>query len=221
MRFSHYEQGNRLRRSGVHHAEDFYASHVARYQAIFSRDFFVERSGFGSTAPDPIFIVGLPRAGSTLLEQILSSHSLVEGTMELPDVISIARALGERGGRSQESKYPEVLATLAGAEFRALGERYLEQTRIQRKTCKPFFIDKMPNNFAHVGLIHLMLPNAKIIDARRHPLGCCFSAYKQHFGRGQLFTYSLAGLGAFLSRLRRADGAFGRGAAGARPSGLL
>ena len=117
--------------------------------------------------------------------------------MELPDVIAMARVLGERKNRSQESKYPDVLATLGAAEFRALGERYIEQTRIQRKTDAPFFIDKMPNNFAHIGLIHLMLPRAKIIDARRHPLGCCVSAFKQHFARGQAFTYDLAELGRY------------------------
>ena len=117
--------------------------------------------------------------------------------MELPDVIAMARVLGERKNRSQESKYPDVLATLGAAEFRALGERYIEQTRIQRKTDAPFFIDKMPNNFAHIGLIHLMLPRAKIIDARRHPFGCCFSAFKQHFARGQAFTYDLAELGRY------------------------
>jgi tetratricopeptide (TPR) repeat protein len=195
--FRHYEQGNRLRRSQISYDAEGNASHVARSKALFSRMFFAERAGFGSDAPDAIFIVGLPRSGSTLLEQILSSHSAVEGTMELPDVISIARVLGERKNRSQESKYPDVLATLGAAEFRALGERYIEQTRIQRKTNAPFFIDKMPNNFAHLGLIHLMLPRAKIIDARRHPLGCCFSAFKQHFARGQSFTYDLAELGRY------------------------
>src|SRR3972149_11569699 len=109
----------------------------------------------------------------------------------------MARVLGEKRNRSQESRYPDVLATLGAAEFRDLGERYVEQTRIQRKTDAPHFIDKMPNNFAHVGLIHLMLPHARIIDARRHPLGCCFSAFKQHFARGQRFTYDLAELGRY------------------------
>ncbi len=195
--FSHYEQGNRLRRSLVQYGPDHNSSQVARYKALFSRAFFAERRDFGSTAPDPIFIVGLPRAGSTLLEQILSSHSAVEGTMELPDVIGIARALGERNGGSQESKYPDVLATQSATQLRALGERYIEQTRIQRKTDAPYFIDKMPNNFAHIGLIHLMLPRARIIDARRHPLGCCFSAYRQHFARGGLYTYDLIELGRY------------------------
>jgi tetratricopeptide (TPR) repeat protein len=195
--FSNYEQGNRLRRSLIQYGPDSNTSHVARYKTFFSKTFFAERGGFGALAPDPIFIVGLPRAGSTLIEQILSSHSAVEGTMELRDVISIARVLGEPKNQSRESEYPEVLATLGAAELCALGERYIERTRIQRKTGARFFIDKMPNNFAHVGLIHLMLPHAKIIDARRHPLGGCFSAYKQHFAQGQRFTYDLAELGRY------------------------
>ncbi|HXV40851.1 MAG TPA: sulfotransferase [Steroidobacteraceae bacterium] len=195
--FQHYQRGNRLRRAQIKYDADENARHVSRSKALFSMAFFQERAGFGCGAPDPIFIVGLPRAGSTLIEQILSSHSAVEGTMELPDVISIARALGERRSRNQESKYPEVLSTLGADELRSLGERYLEQTRIQRKTAAPHFIDKMPNNFAHVGLIHLMLPKARIIDARRHPLGCCFSVYKQHFARGQHFAYDLTELGRY------------------------
>src|SRR5690606_15641096 len=142
-----------------------------RSKALFTREFFAERAGSGCPAPDPIFIVGLPRAGSTLIEQILASHPAVEGTMELPDIITLARKLGERKSRAETSKYPEVLATLSASELRSLGEHYLESTRIQRKTAAPFFVDKMPNNFLHLGLIHLILPNAKIIDARRHPLG--------------------------------------------------
>ncbi len=195
--FEHYVTGNRLRRATTGYDPDETTSHTQRCKELFSREFFSQRSGWGSAAPDPIFIVGLPRSGSTLLEQVLSSHSAVEGTMELPDVISIARALGGRKIRAETSRYPEVLATLGAAECRALGEQYLERTRIQRKTGAPLFIDKMPNNFAHVGLIHLMLPAAKIIDARRHPLGCCFSAFKQHFARGQNFTYDLQELGRY------------------------
>ncbi|MGQ0383315.1 MAG: tetratricopeptide repeat-containing sulfotransferase family protein [Gammaproteobacteria bacterium] len=195
--FAHYEEGNRRRRTLIQYHAGENHSKMVRYKSLFSKQLFSERAGFGSAAMDPIFVVGLPRSGSTLIEQILSSHPAVEGTMELPDVISIARMLGERTSRTQESKYPEVLATLGAAEFRALGERYLDQTRVQRKTGAPHFIDKMPNNFAHIGLIHLMLPNARIIDARRHPLGCCFSAYKQHFARGQHFTYDLADLGRY------------------------
>lgn len=195
--FSHYERGNHARRALIHYDADKNATNLMRSRTLFSKKFFAERADFGLNAPDPIFIVGLPRAGSTLLEQILSSHSAVEGTMELPDVISIAREFGERKSRSEKSKYPEVLGSLNAAEFHALGERYVLQTRIQRKTEAPHFIDKMPNNFAHVGLIHLMLPQAKIIDARRHPLGCCFSAFKQHFAHGQHFSYNLEDLGRY------------------------
>ena len=153
----------------------------------------------GCTASDPIFIVGLPRSGSTLIEQILSSHSAIEGTMELPDIIAIARRLGGKKRAGEASAYPEILAALDPGEFAALGEEYLTRTRIQRKLGRPFFIDKMPNNFLHVGLIHLIFPNAKIIDARRHPLGCCFSCFKQHFARGQAFTYDLDDIGRYYA----------------------
>jgi Sulfotransferase family len=139
----------------------------------------------------------MPRAGSTLIEQMLSSHSLIEGTMELPDILALAKELGGRRKRADRSRYPEILATLSREDLRVLGQRYLAQTRIQRKTNKPFFIDKMPNNFAHVGLIHLALPNARIIDARRHPLACCFSNYKQHFASGQNFSYDLVDVGRY------------------------
>jgi tetratricopeptide (TPR) repeat protein len=195
--FANYLEGNRLRRALIRYDADENSAKTAGSKTLFTRKFFEERAGFGSAAADPIFIVGLPRSGSTLLEQILSSHSAVEGTMELPDIISIARELGGRRSRAQESKYPEVLATLGAAELKALGERYLGQTRVQRKTAAPFFIDKMPNNFAHLGMIHLMLPHAKVIDARRHPLACCFSAFKQHFARGQHFTFDLVEVGRY------------------------
>lgn len=196
--FEHYAQGNRIRRAGVRYSADEMSEHVRRCKALFTAEFFAGRAGYGTQARDPIFVVGLPRAGSTLLEQILASHSQVEGTMELPDVPGIARSFIRAADRGA-SKYPQALAHLSAAESRALGEQYLQQTRIQRKTAAPFFIDKMPNNFAHIGLIHLMLPNARIIDARRHPLGCCFSGFKQHFARGQHFTYSLEEIGRYYS----------------------
>jgi cytochrome c-type biogenesis protein CcmH/NrfG len=195
--FRHYADGNALRRAGVQYSADDNTEHTQRSKALFTAEYFALRPGYGCQAPDPIFIVGLPRAGSTLIEQILASHSQVEGTMELPDVIAITRSLGGWKSRDAKSRYPELLAGLSAAECAALGERYLEQSRIQRKTAKPFFIDKMPNNFVHTGFIHLVLPNAKIIDARRHPLGCCFSAFKQHFARGQHYTYSLDEIGAY------------------------
>jgi predicted Zn-dependent protease len=195
--FEHYEQGNRLRRELVQYEADETSEQMRRSKQLLTSEFFAAREGWGSSAPDPIFIVGLPRAGSTLLEQILSSHPLVEGTMELPDIIDMARSLGGGRARGEASKYPEVLAELSADQLRELGDQYIANTRIQRKTDAPFFIDKMPNNFAHVGLIQLMLPRAKIIDARRHPLGCCFSGFKQHFARGQHFTYGLDDLGRY------------------------
>jgi tetratricopeptide (TPR) repeat protein len=195
--FEHYAQGNALRRAIIHYEPAQTRKHVERARKLFTREFFAARPGCGSPAPDPIFIVGLPRAGSTLLEQILASHSRVEGTMELPDIVGIARSLADERRTPEGPRYPELLETLSPTELRALGEKYLADTRVQRKTGAPLFIDKMPNNFLHVGLIHLILPNAKIIDARRHPLGCCFSGYKQHFARGQNFSYDLADIGRY------------------------
>jgi tetratricopeptide (TPR) repeat protein len=195
--FEHYAQGNRLRRAQLSYQPEEMSTHVSRTKSSFNAQFFADRLNYGAAAPDPIFIVGLPRSGSTLLEQILSSHSQVEGTMELPDIAGIARSLFDIAKKAQISGYPALLATMTADQCRELGERYILQTRIQRKTAAPFFIDKMPNNFAHIGLIQLALPHAKIIDARRHPLGCCFSGFKQHFARGQSFTYSLEDIGRY------------------------
>jgi len=195
--FEHYAHGNRMRRSTLRYAPEKLTAHVRRAKALLTKEFFAERSGFGAAAPDPIFIVGLPRAGSTLIEQILSSHSQVEGTMELPNIPAIAKALTARARKLELASYTELLPTLSREECRALGEEYLSETQIQRKTRAPFFIDKRPNNFEHIGLMHLALPHAKIIDARRHPLGCCFSGFKQHFARGQSFTYGLEDIGRY------------------------
>jgi predicted Zn-dependent protease len=197
--FLHYQQGNELRRATLAYSAKDTSARVARIKRGYTREFFEQRRGFGAAAADPIFIVGLPRAGSTLLEQILSSHSAVEGTMELPEITSITRELRGQGSAGQAMPYHDVLEAMGAEELRALGERYLQHTRIQRKTDAPFFIDKMPNNFLHIGLIRLMLPNAKIVDARRHPLACCFSGYKQHFARGQSFTYSLDDIGRYYA----------------------
>ncbi len=197
--FEHYAAGAALRRAQLDYDAEENAADTARTKAVFTPAFLAARAGQGCQAPDPIFIVGLPRAGSTLIEQILASHSQVEGTMELPDLIVMARRLGGKVARRADSTYPEGLADLSPDDLKALGEEFLERTRIQRKTAKPFFIDKMPNNFAHVGLIHLILPNAKIIDARRHPLGCCFSGFKQHFARGQAFSYDLTDIGRYYA----------------------
>jgi tetratricopeptide (TPR) repeat protein len=196
--FDHYAQGNRIRRSGISYSAQEMTSHVHHSKSLLTSEFFARRSGYGDPSSAPIFIVGLPRAGSTLLEQILSSHSLVEGTMELPDIPALAKSLAQTAKRADgTARYQEALASLDEHECRALGEEYLSRTRVQRKSDAPFFIDKMPNNFAHIGLIHLALPNARIIDARRHPLGCCFSGFKQHFARGQNFTYSLEDIGRY------------------------
>jgi tetratricopeptide (TPR) repeat protein len=193
--FGHYARGNEIRRRLHPYRADDNLAYVQRTRKVLTRDFFAARSGAGAQAADPIFIVGLPRAGSTLLEQVLASHSLVEGTMELPQIPQLARELAGRNARQQD--FAGVIEKLTPEELRALGERYLEDTRALRKTNAPFFIDKMPNNCWYVGLIHLMLPNARIIDARRHPLGCCFSCFKQQFARGQNFTYSLTDLGRY------------------------
>jgi Flp pilus assembly protein TadD len=195
--FEHYSSGNALRRKEVHYEAAEVSGSVRRTKALCTREFFASRNGFGSPAPDPIFIVGLPRSGSTLLEQILSSHSQVEGTMELPEIIGITQLMRERVGRADHLEYPEGLARLTAADCREFGEQYLAKTRIVRKAGTPFFIDKMPNNFLHLALIHLILPNAKIIDARRHPLGCRFSGFKQHFARGQHFSYRLEDIGRY------------------------
>ena len=195
--FEHYLEGNRLRRAMISYDAEENHAHVTRSKQFFTRELFEERAGWGSQAPDPIFVVGLPRSGSTLIEQILASHSRVEGTMELPDVGMLARLVGTRTSRPGLAAYPRALLKFSAGELRELGDRYLAQTRVQRKTGAPFFIDKMPNNFAHVGFIHLMLPNAKIIDARRHPLGCCLSGFKQHFARGQTFSYDLEEIGRY------------------------
>jgi hypothetical protein len=156
--------------------------------AVATPDLFARHSGTGCPAPDPIFILGMPRAGSTLVEQILSSHSQIEGTSELHDIPIIAH---------HEPDYPESLATLSPDRLRELGELYLSRTRVHRRTGRPLFIDKLPNNWVHVALIRLILPNAKIIDARRHPLACCFANFRQHFARGQPFSYGLGDMGRY------------------------
>ena len=195
--FAHYAAGNALRRKVHGYDPEANARFTRRSKLLFTPQFFAARAGAGSQARDPIFIVGLPRAGSTLLEQILASHSLVEGTMELPDLPRIARDLAGPMETEEEGAFLARVADLDRGQFRALGERYLAETRVMRQTDAPRFIDKMPNNFWYVGLIHLMLPNALIIDARRHPLACCFSCFKQHFARGQWFTYGLEDLGRY------------------------
>jgi tetratricopeptide (TPR) repeat protein len=193
--FAHYAAGNAQRREQLRHDPDDFLRQVERVRTAFDAAFFADRVGWGHEAPDPIFILGMPRAGSTLIEQILSSHSQIEGTMELPDIPALVLRTEEGGGH-----YPAVLASLAAADVEALGRDYIERTRVQRREGKPFFIDKLPNNWLHTGFIHLILPNAKIIDARRHPLDCGFSNFKQHFARGQSFSYALDDMGRYYAR---------------------
>jgi len=183
--FAYFAAGNALRRKSQPYSRKDTTLAVDRAIATFTRECFEGRRG-GCEAADPIFIVGMPRAGSTLVEQILSSHSLVEGTSELPDLPALAR---------KNPGYPKSVLALSEMELTALGEEYLERVSVQRRTDKPFFVDKLPNNWLYVPFIQLVLPNAKIIDARRHPLGCCFSNFRQHFARGQAFAYDLTDVG--------------------------
>jgi tetratricopeptide (TPR) repeat protein len=194
--FEAYRRGNLIRRKTVRWDPDAHHGNMNDLIKFFEPALFADRAGQGCQETAPIFIVGLPRAGSTLLEQILASHSQVEGTMELPDIISMARRLSGKKKRDEASLYPRVLADMNSGQLRELGEEYLDRTRVHR-TDTPYFIDKMPNNFTHIGMIHLILPNAKIIDARRLPLACCFSGFKQLFASGQNFTYNLEEIGRY------------------------
>ena len=188
--FEYYERGNALKKADSPYRAELVEKNTTDQKETCDEIFFASRSGWGCQDRDPIFIVGLPRAGSTLLEQILASHSMVEGTMELADVGTIVVELEGHTNSNAHHAYPKLLETLTAEDFARLGEKYIRDTRIYR-TNKPFFIDKMPNNFRHIGLIHLMFPNAKIIDARRESMACCFSNFKQLFATGQEFTYSM------------------------------
>jgi tetratricopeptide (TPR) repeat protein len=190
--FAHYARGAQIRRRTSGHDPEPLSAVLARDRALFSPAFLATRQGWGSPADDPIFIVGLPRSGSTLIEQILASHSEVEGTMELSDLGIIANDLGW-----MTTDYPAAIARMDSAAAARLGERYLQRTRVHRTLGRPRFVDKMPSNFQHIGLIQLILPHARIIDARRHPLGACFSAFKQHWAQGQDFSYDLGDLGRY------------------------
>lgn len=192
--FRHYESGNRRRRRTVPFDVEHFEDKTRRVLHCFDAPFFEERPGMGFQDDAPIFIVGLPRSGSTLVEQILASHSAVEGTFELPNVLSIVRELDH--SNPEHDAYPESVRTLPPERFAELGRRYLEETAPIR-TGRRRFIDKMPNNFSHVGLIHAMLPRATVIDVRRHPLDACFSTYKQFFAEGQSFSYGLEDLGRY------------------------
>ena len=192
--FGYYDEGNQLKRQQTRYDADRMTTELEAQAAHCTAALFAAKAGMGLDARDPIFIVGLPRAGSTLLEQILASHSQVDGTMELPNILSLAHRL--RGRKAGQSAYPAVLHDLDTEALERIGQDYIEGTRIHRDGA-PHFIDKMPNNFRHIGLIHLILPNARIIDARRDPLDCGFSGFKQLFAEGQEFTYGLREVGQY------------------------
>ena len=194
--FAHYREGNDLKRTQTRYSADAMSAELARQREVCTADLFARHEGDGHPAPDPIFILGLPRAGSTLLEQILASHSQVDGTLELPNILALAHRL--RGRKAGASRYPDILGDLSGEQLADFGRQFIEDTRIHRQGA-PFFIDKMPNNFRHIGLIHLILPNATIIDARRDPMDCCFSGFKQLFAEGQEFTYGLEQIGRYYA----------------------
>ena len=194
--FSFYVQGNHLKKSQSRYDADQVTNELELQHKHVTAKLLLEKKDFGHASPDPIFIVGMPRAGSTLIEQILSSHSQVDGTLELPNVLSLSQKLRRHSIEGTVPGYPQILEQLDAKELAQFGKDFIEDTKIHRQGAA-FFIDKMPNNFRHLGLIKMMLPNAKIIDARRNPLDCCFSAFKQLFAEGQEFSYSLADVGQY------------------------
>ena len=195
--FAHYARGASLQRATMPYDADATSDYVQRAKTMYTSQFFADRSAWGSERRDPIFIVGLPRSGSTLLEQILASHSQVEGTRELPDVPAMVAELAAPAKPGGEPRYPEPVAALRRSEIEAMAARYLAETEVRRPLGLPRFVDKMLGNFSHIGLIHLMFPRATIIDARRHPLGCGFSCYKQLFAQGMNYSYDLGELGRY------------------------
>jgi len=192
--FDHYSDGNRRRRKTVPFDIGRFEAKTVRVIECFDPGFFAGQAGCGWRDPAPVFIVGLPRSGSTLVEQILASHSAVEGTFELPNVLTIVREFDHAG--PDHDSYPEILRSVRPEDFTRLGRRYIDET-LPLRSGRAHFIDKMPNNFSHVGLILAMLPDARIIDVRRHPMDACFSTFKQYFAEGQSFSYDLADLGRY------------------------
>jgi tetratricopeptide (TPR) repeat protein len=208
--WGYYERGNALKRAESRYRPELIERNTANQKKVCTREFFERRQGYGVASTAPIFVVGLPRSGSTLIEQILASHSAVEGTQELADIPRFVLELQGRDPDLESPRYPSVLAQRPPEEYQRFAEKYLRDTRVYR-TGKPRFIDKMPNNFRHIGLIHLMFPNAKIIDARREPMACCFGNLKQLFARGQEFAYSIEDIGryyrTYLELMEHWDGA--------------
>jgi len=195
--FRLYADGNRAQRARLRYDPATTSAETAKARALFTADFFAARQGYGDPAPDPIFVLGLPRAGSTLVEQILATHEAIEGTAELPHIPALIQEVAATHATRLQIPYPEILAHLSPDEIRTLGRLYLERAAVHRRQKRPFFIDKLPNNWLDIGFIQLILPNARIVDARRAPLPCCWSNFKQYFARGQAFSYDLADLGLY------------------------
>ena len=196
--FNFYKSGNEYQKSNSSYSNKNFSEECKNQITVCTEDLFSIKKDWGCDAKDPIFILGLPRAGSTLTEQILASHSMVEGTHELPNILAIAHKLNLRKAQDEESRYPDILLSLSEPQLKVIGENYISDSEVFR-TDKPYFIDKMPNNFRHIGLIHLILPNAKIIDIRRNSMAGCFSCYKQLFAEGQEFTYGLEDLASYYN----------------------
>jgi tetratricopeptide (TPR) repeat protein len=194
--FHCYDRGNRLKKQEIRYDPDSLERNLRRQMLICTEKFFAARRNVGSDSTDPIFVVGLPRAGSTLIEQILASHSRVDGTKELAEIPRLVQLLNGRESTDSAARYPGALTEITAEQFTRFGEKFLADTQVYRRG-KPFFVDKMPNNFRHIGLIHLILPRARIIDARREPMACCFSNFKQLFANGQEFTYGLEDIGRY------------------------
>ena len=194
--FFHLEKGNKIKNDQSQYSIERMEKELQAQIEICNDKFFHDLGNGGCDTKEPIFILGLPRAGSTLIEQILASHSMVDGTLELPNILSIAQSLRGDDIYGKLGNYPKSMESLSLDQREALGRGYIEDTKMHRKDA-PMFTDKMPNNFRHIGLIHLIMPNAKIIDARRYPMDCCFSMFKQLFAQGQEFSYGLAEAGSY------------------------
>ena len=196
--FKHLDKGNKIKRDQSQYSIERMEQELNAQIKVCNKDFFDQLGEGGCENSDPIFILGLPRAGSTLIEQIIASHSMVDGTLELPNILSLAQSLRGDDIYGKQGNYPKSMITLSKEKRNEMGANFIHETKIHRKNA-PMFTDKMPNNFRHIGLIHLILPNAKIIDARRYSLDCCFSMFKQLFAQGQEFSYGLAEAGSYYN----------------------
>ena len=196
--FQNYQEGNSTKKQFTKFDLALFKEECSNQKEVCTNDLFEQKKDWGLDSKEPIFILGLPRVGSTLLEQILSSHSQVEATHELPNILALSHKLNLRKVLDKTSRYPDILLSLSAPQLKLIGEHYINDAEIFRSN-KPYFIDKMPNNFRHIGLIKLILPNAKIIDIRRSSMSACFSCYKQLFAEGQEFTYDFKDLAGYYN----------------------